>query len=72
MSPTIVIPEARSNAGQKGQILLRPGSKRLPARFALHPLHNLDRNGDDDGTGATDIRPRACNSGTGRRHKVLP
>ena len=35
------------------------------------PDHNLDRNGGDDGTGATaatDIHPRDGSSGTGRPH----
>jgi len=39
--------------------------------------HNLDRNGDDDGTGATaaigatDIRRRGGNSGIGRHHSNM-
>jgi hypothetical protein len=31
------------------------------------PDHNLDCNGADDGTGATDIHPRDGNSDSGRR-----
>ena len=31
------------------------------------PDHNLDRNGADDGTGASDIRPRDDNGGSRKR-----
>ena len=31
------------------------------------PDHNLDRNGADDGTGASDIRPRDDNGGNRKR-----
>jgi hypothetical protein len=38
------------------------------------PDHNLDRNGADDGTGATaatDIRPRDGSSDSGRHHSSM-
>jgi hypothetical protein len=53
------------------QFVIRKAQQINPGR---RPDHNLDRNGVDDGTGATaaigatDIHPRDDSSGTGRPH----